>query len=72
MEGADITKVVRSPMDYEETKTSRFRERAEQLRTIASGTKDNSAKNALLGIADDDERLARSVTSRAAQHLSKR
>jgi len=50
-------------VNNDETKAQRYRERAEQLRTIASGTNDHNAKKSLLNIADDYERLARSLTS---------
>ena len=52
-------------MNGDDDKAGRYRDRAEQLRTMASDTRDRSAKSNLLDMADEYERLARSFGSAA-------
>jgi hypothetical protein len=39
---------------------ARYRQRAEDLRALAAETRDTKARNALLDVADDYERMAQS------------
>lgn len=49
----------------DDDKAGRYRDRAEQLRTMASDTRDRGAKSNLLDMADEYERLARTFGSSA-------
>lgn len=58
-------------MDHDSELAFRYRQRAEEVRTIADGTKDAKMRKILLGVAEDYDRMAKTMDRIAASEKAR-